>query len=145
MLQKIVLAGMRFHACHGAFEQERQTGAAYDVRIEVTTDFSRALLSDRLEDTVNYADIYQLVSNVMQTPSALLEHVAGRILRAVFKSFPQVDAIHLRLLKEHPPIPSSDCQAGGVDIDIKRSEWSSIEGNPSQSAAVSKKSAIFAT
>jgi len=39
----------------------------------------------------------------MAVPSKLIEHVAGRIMRALKARFPQLTAIEIRLAKRNPP------------------------------------------
>ena len=83
----IRLQDMRFYAYHGVMEQERRVGGEYLVSLQVETDLSRAALSDAVADTVNYAELYEMVRRVMAEPSQLLEHVAGRIGQCVLEEF----------------------------------------------------------
>ena len=89
----IRLQDMRFYAYHGVMEQERRVGGEYLVSLQVETDLSRAALSDAVADTVNYAELYEVVRRVMAEPSQLLEHVAGRIGQCVLEEFPQITAL----------------------------------------------------
>jgi dihydroneopterin aldolase len=111
----IILKGMLFHAYHGVLPQERQVGAAYRVDLSLQCDLSRAAKTDRLDDTLNYAALYALVEQQMQQPSRLLEHVAGRIVKAIDKTFPEVTSIDLELTKLNPPM-GADCDGAGVEI-----------------------------
>jgi len=63
-----------------------------------------AIKSDELEDTINYATIYDLINKEMKIPSRLLEHVAGRIIYSLKDHFPQISEIELSLSKLNPPI-----------------------------------------
>lgn len=76
---KIYLKNVRFHAYHGVLPQETQVGNDYVVNLDVSYDFSRAMETDELAGTLNYAELYELVKQEMEIPSKLLEHVAGRI------------------------------------------------------------------
>ena len=80
---KIILKDIRIFAHHGVLPQERTVGAYFILNISVQTDFSRALVTDDLDGTISYADLFDLVKGEMATPSRLLEHVAGRICRAI--------------------------------------------------------------
>ena len=124
MLQKIILQQLRFHSRHGVMEQERIVGTYFSIDLELTTDFTEAMLTDRLGGTVSYADVYEVVAREMKTPSALLEHVAARILRALYATFPAVEAVRIRLSKENPPIEGAECGSCGVEIDSNRNEMS---------------------
>lgn len=106
-LDKVVL-----HARHGVDPQETLVGANFIVDLKLKTDFSRAAQTDELEFTVSYADIYQVVKEEMQIPSQLLEHVAGRITDRIFRDFPSIEEIELKLTKENPPMGADSAGAG---------------------------------
>ena len=67
----IELKEIRIHAYHGVCKQERRVGNDYIVRIKVKFDISKAAESDSVSDTINYADIYDVVKCEMSTPSNL--------------------------------------------------------------------------
>ncbi len=79
-MNAIELKGMTFFAYHGAMEQERKVGNSFVVDLHLFLDLTPAATSDNLEDTVNYASVYELVKEEMAIPSNLLEHAAGRII-----------------------------------------------------------------
>lgn len=116
---KIILKDIRIFAHHGVLPQERTVGAYFILNLSVQTDFSRALVTDDLDGTISYADLFDLVKGEMATPSRLLEHVAGRICRAIFLRFPTAAAIHLEILKENPPM-GADSAGAGVSLDATR-------------------------
>ncbi len=105
MKTAIQIGSLRCYAYHGAMPQEKKVGNYFRVEVLLYTDFTRALTSDRLEDTVNYAEVCQLIMTEMETPSDLLEHVAGRIIHAIQFRFPQITGGKLTVTKERPPIP----------------------------------------
>lgn len=102
---------MRFHAFHGVMPEENVVGGEYEVSVTLEVDFSRAMEGDDLEGTVNYAVVYDLVSREMRTPSKLIEHVAGRILKSLKREFPQVESIEVRLSKLNPPVSGDVARA----------------------------------
>ncbi|MCD7971656.1 MAG: dihydroneopterin aldolase [Candidatus Azobacteroides sp.] len=102
--QYILLENMRFYSYHGVFEQEQQVGNRFEVNLKIKTDFSAACISDEVEDTVSYAEIYNLISEEMAVPSRLLEHVAGRIIERIRNSYVSVSFIEVKLSKLHPPL-----------------------------------------
>lgn len=117
----ILLPHMQFHAYHGVLPQERLVGAQFTVSLEVKVRFDEALLTDRLEGTVSYADIHQAVKEEMATPSALLEHVAGRIARRLFHDFPTIESLKLELMKQNPPM-GADIPAAGVRLEAHQDQ-----------------------
>lgn len=103
MISKIEIAAMRFYAYHGVMPQETKVGNQFVVNLTLTASLEAAVESDNLEDTINYATAYQIVKKEMDIPSRLLEHVAGRILYALKKNFPQLTGTELKLSKLNPP------------------------------------------
>jgi dihydroneopterin aldolase len=57
------------------------------------------------------------VKEEIQKPSALLEHVAGRIVNAINQSFPAIQTIDLTLTKQNPPM-GADCEGAGVELHL---------------------------
>ncbi len=113
----IALREVRFHAFHGVMPQERKVGADFTVSLRVGVDLSLAVESDMVEDTLNYATLYEVVKQEMAIPSQLLEHVAGRIGRAVFSRFPQVESVDVVLTKLNPPM-GADCEGASVELHL---------------------------
>lgn len=113
----IVIEGLRLRACHGVSDEERKQPQWFRIDLTADTDFHAAMQSDCLEGTVSYADVYALILSEMQQPSKLLEHVAGRIVKAIKIHFPTLTHIRLKLLKEAPPIEGLQCQGCGVIIE----------------------------
>ena len=100
----IELEEMRFWAYHGCLESERSKGNLFLVDFKGEIDLRQAAASDRLDDTVNYGEIYQVVKAEMEIPSDLLEHVAGRIVKALEINFPQFVRFSVRVSKQKPPV-----------------------------------------
>lgn len=81
----------------------------------LSAPLENAVQSDELEQTINYAAVYEVVKSEMKTPSALLEHAAGRILNALKKEFPQLTGVELKLSKLNPPV-GGDIHSASVII-----------------------------
>ena len=113
----ITLKGLRFRAFHGVLPQERLTGGDFLVTVKMGYPLATAMASDDVADTLNYAALYDLVAQEMAKPSKLLEHVAGRIAKAIEKAFPQVSSIDLKVTKLNPPM-GADCEGAEVEIKI---------------------------
>lgn len=114
---KIFLRQVRFHAYHGVLEQERRVGNDYAINVVAECDFTHAMLTDELEDTVSYADIYRVVKEEMAIPSKLLEHVAGRIGERLFNEFPSIQSLDISIMKVNPPF-GADCEGAGVEVHL---------------------------
>ncbi|MDR1864816.1 MAG: dihydroneopterin aldolase [Bacteroidales bacterium] len=103
-MSKIYLEGMEFYAYHGCHGEEQKFGNQFIVDLEITLDTDAAAQSDRLEDALDYARVYELVQQEMNMRSNLLEHVAGRILDRIFSCFPQIRHAEVKVSKLHPPM-----------------------------------------
>ena len=113
----ISLRNVRFHAFHGVLPQERQVGGDFLVTVRVGYPLERAMETDNVDDTLDYAAIYALVKKEMAEPSELLEHVAGRIVKAITASFPKVTSVDLELTKLNPPM-GADCEGAAVEVHV---------------------------
>lgn len=113
----IMLREVRFHAFHGVMPQERKVGADFAVTLRVKADLGRPVFSDNVDDTLNYAALYEVLKREMAQPSRLLEHIAGRIGQAVFDSFPQVETVDVMLTKLNPPM-GADSAGAAVELHL---------------------------
>ncbi len=111
------MKGVRFYGFHGVMSQESRVGAHFLVDLRVGYPLEKAMQSDDVADTLDYAKLYELVRREMEIPSKLLEHVAGRVTNAILEAFPMVTSIDLSLSKENPPI-GADCEGAGVEIHL---------------------------
>ena len=94
---------MRFHAFHGVMDDERVIGGTFLADISYIID-SKAIESDNIEDTINYAEIFDIVKEEMGKPSQLIEHVAGRIMKSIKNMFPQILETTVKISKLNPPV-----------------------------------------
>ena len=113
----VFIKKMHFHAFHGVMEQERKVGGDYSVDVKIKADISNAIKTDAVADTIDYSVVYQIIKKIMEVPSALLEHVAGRMAESLFAKFPQTKEIVIRITKINPPM-GADCQGAGVEISF---------------------------
>ncbi len=98
--------GMKLRAFHGVLPEERITGNIFIVDLRVDYPFEKAMETDNLNYTVNYARLTEIIRHEMRVPSALLEHVARRIIFSVIKEYPASTSGKIRIAKTVPPLPS---------------------------------------
>ncbi|MBR6538489.1 MAG: dihydroneopterin aldolase [Bacteroides sp.] len=115
------LENLRFYAYHGVMPQEQVVGNEYIVNLRMKVDVSKAMASDEVADTVNYAEVFEAIKKEMEIPSKLIEHVAGRITKRLFKEFPTIEEITLKLSKRNPPM-GADIDAAAIECNITREE-----------------------
>ncbi|EGJ70224.1 dihydroneopterin aldolase [Bacteroides coprosuis DSM 18011] len=106
---QILLNNLQFYAYHGVGEQETIVGNTYAIDLKMDVDFSKAALSDDVQETVSYADVYESIKTEMAIPSKLIEHVIYRIGTRLLKDFELIQKIDITLSKTNPPM--------GADID----------------------------
>lgn len=108
----IYLRDLRFHAYHGVLPQERVVGNEYVVNVQIDYSVARAMLSDDVEDTLNYAEVFALIAQEMALPSRLLERVGYRICERLTAAYPAISAIELDIRKLNPPMGTDSKGAG---------------------------------
>lgn len=112
----ISIENMEFYAYHGCFKEEQQIGTWFQIDLKMEVDTSFAELSDNLEDTVNYQAVYHTIKREMSQNSKLLEHLARRILDALFREYPVVSA-EVAVRKKNPPLGG---KMGSVMVTLRR-------------------------
>ena len=125
MTTYLTLDNLRFYAYHGVMPQEKVVGNEYIVNVRLKVDVSKAMVSDDVADTVNYAEVYERIKAEMAIPSQLIEHVANRIIQRLFKYFPTIEQIALKLSKRNPPM-GADIDAAAIEVIIERQEANNL-------------------
>jgi 7,8-dihydroneopterin aldolase/epimerase/oxygenase len=119
MIGWVALEGLEFHAFHGVYPHERESGNYFEVDIAVQTDFGDAAKHDDLNGTVNYEALFRIVKDEMEQPSRLLETVAEKIVRRVLNECPSVLEVDIKISKLSPPI-GGKCRRSAVSICRKK-------------------------
>lgn len=119
MIGKVALEGLEFHAFHGVYPHERESGNWFEVDVSVETDFSMAAANDELTGTVNYETLFKIVKDEMDQPSKLLETVAEKIARDVLQKFPEAQSVELKISKLNPPI-GGKCKKATISLSRRR-------------------------
>lgn len=104
------------YAYHGVLPHERTVGNEFEVSVRLDVEAPLAVQADRLEGTVNYAEVCDCIKEVMAEPSALLEHVCGRLRDALKNRFPQIEGGMVKVAKLNPPIPETKLNYVSVSL-----------------------------
>jgi len=102
-------------AFHGVNPQEQAVGSMFIINIRLKVVIDKAVESDNVDDTINYAEVFSLMKEEMMIPSKLIENVAGRIAKRIMKTFPQVEMVDISVTKQNPPM-GADCNGAGVQL-----------------------------
>ncbi len=117
MKDVIRIVGMAFYGYHGVTASEKETGRKYEVDCELEVDLAEAGKSDRLTDTVDYAEVYRLTQETVEgTAYALLEGLAASLAGKILDRFP-VYRVTLKVRKMTPPISG---HVDFIEVEITR-------------------------
>lgn len=110
----IILENIKIYAYHGVSEQEQAVGQLFilNLKIEMGDNNMSSMRSDEIEDTISYADVFDIVKTEMKIKSKLLENVGYRIMNILKEKYPNVLSIELKITKQTPPISGIMGQAG---------------------------------
>jgi 7,8-dihydroneopterin aldolase/epimerase/oxygenase len=100
----ILLEEMEFFAFHGCFQEERIIGNRFLVTVSFDTDTNLAEETDDLTKTINYYNIYKLISKEMGIPSKLLENVNRRIFNKISEEYSLISNLCVKISKIHPSL-----------------------------------------
>ncbi|TAJ14900.1 dihydroneopterin aldolase [Marinilabiliaceae bacterium JC017] len=100
----IELEEMEFYAYHGCFKEEQIVGNRFLVNIALETECSTPAESDSINDALNYVQVYEITREQMMQKSHLLEHLANRILDAIYARFPFIVSARVKVSKMNPPM-----------------------------------------
>jgi 7,8-dihydroneopterin aldolase/epimerase/oxygenase len=100
----IEIVGLSLFTHHGVTAAEREIGQrlVLDVRFDVGEP--DALVTDRVEDTVDYAEVCQTVALVAQQTFRTLERLCAAIADKVLSEY-SVESVWVKAAKPEPPIP----------------------------------------
>ena len=104
-MDRIFLRGMRFMACHGVLPHEQEVPQPFEVDVELGLSLRAAGESDDLDDTVNYAKVYDVVSTVLTvTRKYLIEALAEEIADDLLRDFDSLRWVRVTVHKPTAPI-----------------------------------------
>ena len=113
---RIDLKGMRFYGFHGNRPEERTLGQQFEVNLGIETDTRISGISDSIDDTVNYSDIFKDVQKIVvgeqyHLLEKLAEVIAGKVL-----SYTRVGGVEVEVSKLYPAINNSQIKRASIKI-----------------------------
>ena len=112
----IALDQLRFFANHGVYEEEQLIGNEFEVNLSMEVEAPKEKLTS-IENTINYAEVYQATKDVFSKMEPLLETIAMSIAEAIKTRFPTLKKISVQIIKLHPPITSF---TGSVSVTYQK-------------------------
>jgi dihydroneopterin aldolase len=96
---RIVLHNIQLQGRHGYYDHELETPQPFEVDIELLLNLQPAGIDDDLEKSVDYARVYDVVRQIVESTSyRLLEALAEAISHELLAGFP-IDEVGVRLRK----------------------------------------------
>ncbi|HEV8284983.1 MAG TPA: dihydroneopterin aldolase [Chitinophagaceae bacterium] len=99
----IKLKQLRFFAHHGLYEEERKVSNEFIVDLEIFFESSVTVIT-KMNETINYIKLYELVKKHMLQTTDLIETLAMKITEAIHGSYPQVKKVLISITKKYPPV-----------------------------------------
>ncbi|HPS83531.1 MAG TPA: dihydroneopterin aldolase [Bacteroidales bacterium] len=103
-MEIISIEGMEFRAPVGCFDEEKIVHPGFSVDVYISFDASKAMLSDKLETTINYQAVYLRIKEIMEVKHNIIEHVANHILDAILSDFPLAQHVKCKIHKTFPAL-----------------------------------------
>lgn len=116
MIAIIKLEQLKFYAHHGVTSEERKIGGEYLVNVSMIVELDKSSYKDdKLDGTIDYSKIYDIIKNEMKISSNLLEHLAYRIKQAIITKYDKVKDTTICITKINPPM-QADCKGATIEL-----------------------------
>jgi dihydroneopterin aldolase len=113
MSDKIFVNGLVLHAYHGVGDDEGRIGQQFLLDLVLDLDLSAAAHSDKLVDTISYADLIEVASKAFRAQRfRLVEAAGGAVADAVLAAYPRVRQLTVTVYKPHAPIAAVFANVG---------------------------------
>ena len=99
----IELRGLEFFSFHGLYEEEKKVGGEFIVDVIAKFPAQDHKLTS-IDETVNYAALFNIVKEEMKQPGELLETIAQSIAEKIYAKYAVIKEIEIRIEKKNPPI-----------------------------------------
>lgn len=115
---QIHLQKVKFYGYHGLDAGEEITGGEFEVSLTACySPFHLPIL--KIEETLDYTLLLEIVRERMKKPAHLLETLATEIAGEIIAKFSTVTNVKISISKLHPPIRNFEGSVG-VTFKIKR-------------------------
>jgi 7,8-dihydroneopterin aldolase/epimerase/oxygenase len=102
---EVEVRGLSIYTHHGVTEAERETGQRLEIDVSLDVPDCDAVLTDRVEDTVDYAEVCDIVALAATERSyRTLERLCHVIAERLMERF-KCESVRVRAAKPEPPIP----------------------------------------
>ena len=107
-MDHIVMSEMSFHGYVGVFPEEKDRGQTFIVSCDMAFDKIPGAVTDKLEDTVDYSVVYDVIkAEVMSSRCDLIEHLAYEIAGKVLDCSDLIKSVEITVSKPEAPVEGS--------------------------------------
>jgi len=118
---EVELRGLSIYTHHGVTDAEREVGQRLEFDVSFDVPDCDAVLTDRLEDTVDYAEACDIVALAATERSyKTLERLCQVVGQRLMERF-RCEHVRVRAAKPEPPLPLA-MQEVAVEVSHERSE-----------------------
>lgn len=111
----INLHNLIFHSFHGIHEEEKILGNEFEVNVSLCFKADEPITT--LEQTINYATVYEIIKQRMQTATRLLETLVQDLTKEIYAFDNRIQSISVSVEKKNPPISNME---GSVSVHYKK-------------------------
>ncbi|HKH13640.1 MAG TPA: dihydroneopterin aldolase [Solirubrobacterales bacterium] len=102
---EVEVRGLSIYTHHGVTEAERETGQRLEIDVSIDVPDCDAVLTDRVEDTVDYAEVCDIVAlGATERSYRTLERLCHVIAERLMERF-SCESVRVRAAKPEPPLP----------------------------------------
>ena len=123
----IYLNDLIFNGFHGVYPAEKKIGNTFkvDVRIQLN---SVTKTIEKLEQTIDYVQVYALIQKIMAVPTPLLETIVTNIADQILAAHPLAESVYVKITKQQLSVPYFE---GTTAVDIERFRSNSFKSTAS--------------
>jgi dihydroneopterin aldolase len=99
----IELRNLEFFSFHGLYAEEKKVGGEFVVDVFAKFPAQDHKLTS-IDETVNYAALFEIIKDEMNQPRALLETIAQSIAEKIYNKYAVLKEIEIRIEKKKAPI-----------------------------------------
>jgi dihydroneopterin aldolase len=115
----VEISGLSLYTHHGVSDEEQKLGQRLLIDVRFDIGEPDALITDRIEDTVDYAEVCQQIALIAQTRSyRTLERLCAVIADRLASQF-GAESVTVKASKPEPPIP---LPVEEVSVEVWREE-----------------------
>lgn len=105
MMDQICIKRLEVFARHGVLPEENTLGQKFLISVTLYCDTRKAGRSDSLEDSVNYAQVSELIKESTEDKVfRLLERLAWYLAKKILITYPQIQKVDLEIEKPWAPV-----------------------------------------